>query len=305
MPPPLGGISGLPYTLRTCVISPFPFLSITMVIESTPYINIINALNDDREKLEYHAWKYLKQAQKYFLENPRNATHHIRYTHPQSKNTYLLWSMRELIGPDNIPAVFRGFECKCGSCLMINTSSGGRTVFTIGGPEPFESQLFVFTDHMFHRYRERCKYPDSMSTEDIITHFFTRNGSFVDLDYDKMHSYQNSKGSRYCHQIPDGVVFGTKEEIEDERGRKYSISKVNTFVSKDMLTRSQLEEYRTDESREKKIREHVKRAIQSMPEMAPLVRPTGPLNQVNRPPMYTKLDIPFKDILKNSFPNKK
>ena len=276
-----------------------------MVIESTPYINILDALNEDKEKLQYYGWKYLKQATKFFLDNPKESICHSKYTHPKSKNTYLVWAKKELIGPDNIPDFLRGFDCKCASCLMINTSSGGRTVFTVGEDEGYAGKLFVFTDHMFHRYRERCGYPQSMSTEDIITNFFSKNDSFQDLDYNKMHSYQNSKGSRYCHQVPDGVVFGTKEEIEDGQGKKYLVTKVNTFVSQDMLTDSQMEEFKTEENFEKKFRERFKEIIRLIPEMAPLIRPEGPIKQEKGPTMYTRLDIPFRQILKNSFPNKK
>lgn len=215
-----------------------------MILEKTPYSVVIRTMHAEHEKLLYFVEKESNK-----ILNMRyhdKDVYHSIYTHQVSKNTYMFWGGR-IVTPVRFKNIGR-HNYRAGFCLVVNTSNGERTIYCLGkknlGNGKKIDALIIYTSHFFRRYRERSGYPESMSTNELISHFLVRNSEFIPRDYKVMSRKDHKNGTAI--QVNDGMCFGT-EEFHNEDGYEFYVLKNNTFVPESMLKNEQTDGIMTDE----------------------------------------------------------
>ena len=233
-----------------------------MLLHDSSYPLILKTLRDEEEKVNFFMQKEEKRVLKDFerracMALPFPYVYHTVYQMPASKNTYLCW-----FKVSNKIDLARKI-CIGDAALILNDNKGKFSVYGIssyaspdGGKSPF---LYIYTAHFFSRYRERFRWGGSLSTNDLIARFFSRNSryQFV-LDFGKMNlnAEQYKDGSAF--QIPDGIAFATAKTIQDDNDKNCDVIRFNTFIGFDQLKDEQSESVYTMDDYKELLAEEVK-----------------------------------------------
>lgn len=217
-----------------------------MVLPTSTYAEIFDAVALENEKIEYYWRKNGKKASKELAEQfDQNLMVTFEYhVCPQSRNKYLLWyaTTPERYARDRLDLT--------GGNLLVVESFNDRDFFFTDGPADFRWLLHI-TSHFVKRYRERFLKDDSTTTEKVIATYLYRNGSdFLDLDPDETNVQERREENTYTNLVKDGIIYIElnkylyKKESSDNEG--VVVLRYKTFVS-----RFQLNEKQTNHVKEK------------------------------------------------------
>ena len=233
-----------------------------MILENTPYSQVIQTMLDEKEKVSFAMRKLrkMKNMPEVFVST---------YTLPSSKNTYLFWG-----GKIKVPTFFtRPTSCnyRMGSCLMVNTNNGERMVYCLSkkadGNKTYDC-LLVYTSHFFKRYRERAMVSETMPTLELISLFMNRNIEMIPLDYEEFTKKPMKNGT--AMQMCDGVLLGTETKYNED-GYEYYVVKNNTFLTESILKTDQEEELVTGKKMQKRLADCAKEFVKSHPLLSKFV----------------------------------
>lgn len=239
-----------------------------MILENTPYKVIIKTMHEEREKVRFFVEKESNKICKMHYRD--SLVYYSTYTHPVSKNTYMFWG-----GKIVTPAYFQKIGNKnfrAGSCLMINHSSGERSVISLGkknlGTGEVVDAMIIYTGHFFSRYRERAGYPSSIPTNELISTYFIRNCEYIPLDYEQVSKRKMDGG--VAAQNYDGISLGTECLIEED-GYKFYVLKNNTFLPKTLLKENQENALMTKEKIDDIIAENMIDIVKKNPILSQMI----------------------------------
>lgn len=213
-----------------------------MILSNTDEITIFNTLAKEQEKVDYAVRKAFNKAKSNFFKCNRFPYVYTElYTHPESKNTYLIYYYAD----SKKAAMY--VTVHSGGVLLVNEDNGNRSVYRIRlftdvvkensiYDEEFDS-LSHYTGHFFSRYRERAKVSSDYNTLEGIAIFFGRNSRFdAKLHENEVIKFPEKYKNCVAYQIQDGVTFGS----EYKKGNILCVE-YKTFLSSSELKENQME----------------------------------------------------------------
>ena len=233
-----------------------------MILENTPYPTVLKVMQEEKEKVYYFLHKLSAKVDSPNYKGNKDVISEI-YTHPKSKNTYLIWG-----GWITTPVVFSklgNHNFRLGECLMVNTSNGERMVYSLGDKNDGGKMvkcLMVYTSHFLRRYRERAGWGEKMSTIDLISTFMNRNMEMIPLDYSEFVKKPVPNG--VAIQMCDGVILGSEEKYNID-GYEFNVVKHNTFIPKSLMKSDQEDALMTKEKMRGIIAEWMKDIVSKHP----------------------------------------
>ena len=218
-----------------------------MILIDTPYEKIYEVMESEREKVEFALTKEFARAEKKFHQAVSlPVIHHAVYTVPSSGNRYLVWLYA---GNQHEKRV----KPRSGFALMVNDRDGKRNFYTTKLYDRFNSLtcktekisiLSHYTAHFMSRYRERKRYPTSLSSLDLAATFFGRNNRNVVRSGKEMINGRHSRQDNYrSAMLQDGVSLLHFIEITAPDGKPVEVNRHNTFLTEEMLKQSQKENF--------------------------------------------------------------
>lgn len=139
----------------------------------------------------------------------------VEYTTPKKNKYLLIYEARGKDYPDDLKA----------SCVCLY-NQGGMNAITLGLRKQ-NYTAFLFSAHLFARYRKRFLQDETLSNLDVIKHFFIKNKEIV---FNSTYS-DFSNGGKLIGTTREGVIFGVQKE--------YNIFVLKTFFSFNMLKKWQ------------------------------------------------------------------
>lgn len=233
-----------------------------MILENTPYWEVMRTIKDEMEKVSYFVNKTNRLGFSAVFNDGANV-YYKTYTHPQSKNTYMYWGGR-IVTPVRFTNL-HGDNYRSGFCLLVNTSDGGRMVYCTGKMNDEGKKvdsLLLYTSHFFKRYRERAGLPDNMPTNELICNYFNRNTEYMPLDYKQVSRRDDADGTAL--QNYDGVTLGRVMRIEDD-GYEFIMVKNNTFLPQSMLKPNQTDALMDEDKIQAIIAENMREIVKNHP----------------------------------------
>ena len=214
-----------------------------MILSDTPYPEIFLAMQKEEEKVNYALNKEERKAMRSFDRSLGmcGLCYTAYYTNPTSKNRYLLWYYM----PDNSGPMPR---YQRGSALLLDAPNGNRKLISTGTYEMNKgimkdtyrkenvSGMIEFNGHFLSRYRERAKFPRSLSTDDLIATLFGRCMKYMTrLTMEKMNFRHEQYENGMAWRVADGISFGSQAEFSLPDGRTFVLFQHKTFVPEGML----------------------------------------------------------------------
>jgi len=235
-----------------------------MILFDDNYEKIYKLMMEENEQVHYYMQKFSKKLKKKYTEHPELPIWHYELvTLPKSNNTYLIYyysmTYKEIIHDSYY----------CGSVLLLNGNDGQRLAVGLrkmsmkgeAMPDDVKYLVFslqIFTGHFLSRYRERMKFPDSMSTYDVIASFFGRcGGYFSELPYDDIVLKKNRSKGNSAWGVDDGVTLATKTILNVDN-YPVMVVKHNTFLAREFLKANQEKNTPTQEEMRMQCMHHFK-----------------------------------------------
>ena len=208
-----------------------------MILPGTDYGKIFDVMTSEKEKVSYTIKKMVDEQRRTAKKTHRVVMHSVkRYINPSSRNTYIIWT--------NV----RNGICAAESVLLLNDETGKPEIYhitkslevsrSLPAPQTVE-WLNVYTPHFLARYRERTGKPTSMPLDELVARMIPEMTEMRTVPYYEDVCRREDDGSQFAHQVPEGVIFGTSRQCSTPTGRCFTVHRNNTFISQDMLTKSQ------------------------------------------------------------------
>ena len=224
-----------------------------MLLPTMTYKEMYDHLGEDLKKVKIREDYFLPKAIKEFKKERRfPACKWYEYTVPESKNKYIIFYYAEHWKVIDHP--------KVGSFCIVYDDKNNRYVIKWGargyshtkdGPLMLIREVQVYTPHFFERYRERGLKDKSLSINDVVCMYLSRNRECVPIMMNEAINKHLSKygpGSKYGYRVRDGFCFAlTDAQIaksedgdisKDKHEALYVIYK--TFMNESNMRENQL-----------------------------------------------------------------
>ena len=213
-----------------------------MIILDSDYASMYKQLLEEKDRVHYWVEKGAKKVWKQFKQSktlPVFANSII--TMSKTNNQYLLWYYAMT------RAEFEHETCFAGQTLITNDSNGNKvavvmkTLTDTNDRNKCVDSIQIFSGHFFSRYRQRYPYMKDLSTIDLMTSFFGRNGGYLmEVEYEKFTLEKDRVPFGSAWGLDDGVSLAMKRWIEISPSKKILVVRHNTFLTRNELKEDQL-----------------------------------------------------------------
>ena len=224
-----------------------------MLLPSMTYKEMYDHLGEDLKKVKIREDYFLSKAIKEFKKARRfPACKWYEYTVPESKNKYIIYYYAESWRNIKKPNV--------GSFCVVYDDEYNRYVIKWGartysrtkdGPLTLIRELQVYTPHFFERYKERGLKDMSISNNDVVCIYLSRNREGVPIIMNEAINRRLKKygpGAKYGFRVRDGFCFAlsdiqiTRNEDGDCSKDKHEALYVvfKTFMNESNMKENQL-----------------------------------------------------------------
>ena len=230
-----------------------------MITSSMTYKEMYDHLAKDLKKVEYRKEYFLPKAIKEFRkEKTFPAWKWYEYKVPSSNNKYVIFfwanSLNEVEKPKSDFFVDLFFDRQR---FVVKWGAGGYR-HTPNSPMKLIRQIHVYTSHFLHRYNERFLKDDSLSTNDIICRYLSRNNIAMPIEINESinkHIEEYGEGAKQGFRVKDGVCF-TRTAVEGKINNDENRVEDRVDAMAIVYTTFMSEYKMTDEQREAIEKEH-------------------------------------------------
>lgn len=230
-----------------------------MVLPDSFYDDVFYAMADDEEKVGYYWKKLYKQKTdkfpKYFKNHGKYSLDEtivdwIHFTHPVSRNKYLLWYTST---PRRI--LWDRLDVSGGAVLIVEEYDDRNFYISTGKARP--RFVYHITSHFLKRYRERCLMDDVLPTEEVLIRYIDRNmHNTVSIENNEITVIPVDDPNTHSVLAHDGVVFIQSGKLIPTDDLPIFVFRCKTIVSQSIFNEKQ-EQYikkLTRELHEKEVR---------------------------------------------------
>ena len=218
------------------------------------YKEMYDHLGDDLKKVKIREDYFLPKAIKELRKARRfPACKWYEYTVPESNNKYIIFYYAEswnIIDRPKIGNFCIVYDDKYKDRYVIKGGARGYS-HTKGGPLMLIREVQVYTPHFFERYRERGLKDKSLSINDVVCMYLSRNREGVPIMMNEAinrHLKKYGPGAKYGYRVRDGFCFAmsdvqiSKSEDGDPSKDKHEALYVvfKTFMNESNMKENQL-----------------------------------------------------------------
>ena len=212
-------------------------------------LEICDALYADQEKLVIRANTLMPKISKQFKRDNKFPTWRwAEYTHQESHNRYLITFYAPSLEFADKPEIHSvAFMEADGQQIVVHC---GRWMYRKRGSTEIYQTRYVgyYSGHFFSRYRERIWKGTSITRNELICRYFSRNIATIPLELNQniQRNYKEyGELAKYAFEVPDGTCFirhwneGDETTIGQENCNFISVVLYCTFVNRGMMSKSQ------------------------------------------------------------------
>lgn len=217
------------------------------------YKEMYGHLEKDSVKVKIRENYFLSKAIKEFKKESRFPAYRwYEYTVPESKNKYIIFYYAESWTQIKQPKVGSFCIVYDDKCNRYVVRWGGRVYKQhIDSPLSLIREIQVYTPHFFNRYKERGLKDMSLSINEVVCMYLSRNGEGVPIEMNEeinRHLDKYGPGAKYGYRVRDGFCFVssdiqiTRSEDGDNYKDKHEAIYViyRTFMNESNMKENQL-----------------------------------------------------------------
>ena len=220
-----------------------------MIVPSMTNLEICDALYADREKLGIRANTLIPKIAKQFKREKKFPNWKwAEYTHQASHNHYLITFYAHSIECADKPEIHSvAFMEENNQQIVVHC---GRWMYRKHGSTEVYQTRYVgyYSGHFFSRYRERIWKDASLTRNELISRYFSRNIVTIPIELNKNinRNYKEyGEFAKYAFEVPDGTCFirywneGDETSIGQASCDFISVVLYYTFVGRGMMSETQ------------------------------------------------------------------